>query len=132
MDLPIVGPAKLAPRLKQCPQIHQVHQRKRQPLTVTTVLKKLTGGTESRLVQCDDGKLYVLKMHPNPQGPNVLANEALGSMLMHGLEIFAPRWRSATIDLRTVRLFPDLVMHTYKAESIFPCGIHFGSEYLGG
>jgi len=133
MKLSIVGPAILAPPLKQCTQIHQVHQRKQQTLTVTTVLKKLTGGTESRLVQCDDGKLYVLKMHPNPQGPNVLANEALGSMLMHGLGVLAPRWKLVTIDLRTVRLFPDLAMHTSKAERIFPrCGIHYGSEYLGG
>jgi hypothetical protein len=32
-----------------------------------------------------------------------------------------------------VRFFPDLAMHTAKAESIFPtCGIHFASEYLAG
>jgi hypothetical protein len=52
-------------------------------LTVTTVIRRMSGGSQSRLIQCDDGKLYVLKMYPNPQGPNVLANEALGSILMH-------------------------------------------------
>jgi hypothetical protein len=133
MGYSIVGSTKLASRLEQYPRIHRVHQKQQKTLTVTTVLKKQPGGAQSRLVQCDDGKLYVLKMHPNPQGPNVLANEALGSMLMHGLGILAPRWTTVTIGLKAVRLFPDLAMHNAKAESIFPtCGIHFGSEYLGG
>jgi hypothetical protein len=75
----------------------------------------------------------VLKMHPNPQGPNVLANEALGSILLRGLGFFAPRWRQVTINLKTFRLFPDLAMCMSDGATTFPaCGVHFGSEYLGG
>jgi hypothetical protein len=75
----------------------------------------------------------VLKMHLNPQGPNVLANEALGSILLSGLGFLAPRWRPVTIDLRTVQFFPGLAMETDENETTFPaCGTHFGSEYLGG
>jgi len=92
MDFSIVGSANLASRLAQYPRIHQVHQRQQKTLTVTMVIKKQPGGAQSRLVLCDDGKLYVLKMHPNPQGPNVLANEALGAMIMGGLGLLAPRW----------------------------------------
>jgi hypothetical protein len=102
-------------------------------LIVTTVIRTLRGGSQSRLVQCDDGKLYVLKMHPNPQGPNVLANEALGSTILHGLGFRVPRWAPVTIDLKTIRLFPDLAMQTFDQKNTYPaCGIHFGSEYLGG
>jgi len=60
---------------------------------VTQVIKKMAGGSQSRLVLCDDGKIYVLKMHPNPQGPCVLANEALGASLMEGLGFVTPKWR---------------------------------------
>ena len=63
-------------------------------------------------MRCDDGKLYVLKMNPNPQGPNVLANEALGSILIRGLGLRAPPWKAVTIDLKTVRFFPELAMQT--------------------
>ena len=133
MDLSLVGSTKLASRFKPCPQVLRVGQTHQTVLTVTTVIKQQPGGAQSRLVQCDDGKLYVLKMHPNPQGPNVLANEALGAMIMGGLGLLAPRWKPVTVDLKTVRFFPDLAMHTAENKLIFPaCGLHFGSEYLGG
>ena len=102
-------------------------------LTVTSVIRTQKGGSQSRLVTCDDGKLYVLKMHPSPQGPNVLANEALGSILLRGLGFFAPRWRQVTINLKTLRLFPDLAMSAADGGTTFPeFGVHFGSQYLGG
>jgi hypothetical protein len=34
-------------------------------------------GSQRLLLHCDDGKLYVLKMRPNPQGPDVPAYEVL-------------------------------------------------------
>lgn len=100
-------------------------------LAVVQVVRRMTGGSQSRLVQCDDGKLYVLKMHPNPQGPNVLANEALGSVLMDGLGFLVPRFRPVTINLRALKLFPDLAMETTKGTTYPACGLHFGSEFLG-
>jgi hypothetical protein len=128
-----LGQTRSTPRLGRCPNIHSVSDNRQRILIVTAVIKKQPGGSQSRLVQCDDGKLYVLKMHPNPQGPNVLANEALGSILLRGLGLLSPPWRPVTIDLKTVRFFPDLAMKTSDQETTFPaCGIHFGSEYLGG
>ena len=102
------------------------------PPSVVLVARKQTGGSQSRLVLCDDRKLYVLKMHPNPQGPNVLANEALGSMLLGGLGFSVPPWCPITINLNTLPLFPELTMETVDGSSPPACGVHFGSEYLGG
>jgi hypothetical protein len=99
---------------------------------VVQVVKKQKGGSQSRLVLCDDGKLYVLKMHPNPQGPNVLANEALGSILLSGLGFRVPRWRPITINLKTLPFFPELKMETVDGTKLPACGTHFGSEFLGG
>jgi hypothetical protein len=133
MELSTVGSAKLATRPKHYPLIHRVRQTHQAVLSVTMLIKEQRGGAQSRLVLCDDGKLYVLKMHPNPQGPNVLANEALGAMIMGGLGLLAPRWKPIAIDLKTVRFFPDLAMHSADNKIIYPaCGLHFGSEYLGG
>ena len=100
---------------------------------IVMVIRKQHGGSQSRLVSCTDGRLYVLKMHPNPQGPNVLANEALGSILLHGLGLPTARWGTIRIDLRAVKFFSDLAMDTKSFERQFPaCGLHFGSEHLGG
>jgi len=99
---------------------------------VKSVIKSLPGGSQSRLVLCDDGRLYVLKMHPNPQGPNVLANEALGALLLHGLGLPAPKWKRISIDLHAVELFADFAMTAADNNTSFPmCGLHFASEHLG-
>ena len=99
---------------------------------VVQVVKKQRGGSQSRLVLCDDGKLYVLKMHPNPQGNNVLANEALGATLLSALGFLVPPWRPITINLKTLPFFPELKMETPDGTTLPACGVHFGSEYLGG
>jgi hypothetical protein len=91
----------------------------------------MTGGSQSRLVMCDDSKLYVLKLHPNPQGPNVLANEALGAMLMKGLGLLTPQWRTLRLNLQSLSIFPELVMGSVNGMTLPACGLHFGSEYLG-
>jgi hypothetical protein len=98
---------------------------------VVQVVKRQRGGSQSRLVMCDDGKLYVLKMHPNPQGPNVLANEALGAMLLRGLGLLVPDWRPITINLETLPLFAELVMASAQGNTFPACGVHFGSEFIG-
>jgi hypothetical protein len=101
-------------------------------VSVVTVVNRQRGGSQSRLVLCDDGKLYVLKMFPNPQGPDVLANEALGAILLSGLGFLVPRWRLVTIKLKTLGVFPELTMETTRG-TVFPAfGVHFGSEFLGG
>jgi hypothetical protein len=99
---------------------------------VVMVARRQGGGSQSRLVLCDDGKRYVLKMHPNPQGPNVLANEALGSILLGGLGFQVPSWRPITINLNALALFPELTMEMPHGMQLPACGVHFGSEYLGG
>jgi hypothetical protein len=94
-------------------------------------VKKQKGGSQSRLVLCDDGKLYVLKMHPNPQGNNVLANEALGAVPLSALGFIVPAWRPITINLKALPSFPELTMEA-DGRRLPACGLHFGSEYLGG
>jgi hypothetical protein len=133
MDLSVTASTEASSRLERHPGIHRAQLGRQPILAVTTVIRKQPGGSQSCLVRCDDGKLYVLKMNPNPQGPNVLANEALGSILIRGLGLLAPPWKPVTIDLKAVRFFPELAMYKSSEERIFPaCGLHFGSEYLGG
>jgi hypothetical protein len=133
MGISLVGARQIISPLELPTQIHSRYTSNHSPLTVASVIKAQRGGSQSRLVLCNDGKLYVLKMHPNPQGPNMLANEALGSILLRGLGFLAPRWRQVTINLKTIRLFPDLAMCAADGGITFPdCGVHFGSEYLGG
>jgi hypothetical protein len=99
---------------------------------VVQVVKKQRGGSQSRLVLCDDGKLYVLKMHPNPQGNNVLANEALGAVLLSGLGFRVPAWRPILINLKSLPFYPELTMESAEGHTLPACGVHFGSEHVSG
>jgi len=71
-------------------------------LEIQEFIRPLRGGSQSRLVRCNDGKLYVLKMNGNPQGPNLLANELLGSHLLRGLGLSAPLAVPVYIDQHTI------------------------------
>jgi len=71
-------------------------------LEIEEFIRPLRGGSQSRLVRCNDGKLYVLKMNGNPQGPNLLANELLGSHLLRGLGLSAPLAVPVYIDQHTI------------------------------
>lgn len=55
-------------------------------------MRRLSGGSQSWLIRASDGKFYVLKFALNPQGPNVVFNEALGSLLASHLGIPTPAW----------------------------------------
>jgi hypothetical protein len=133
MAISLLCPQQLLSPPEHYSQLCSLDRSRESILTVTSVVRAQQGGSQSRLVTCNDGKTYVLKMHPNPQGPNLLANELLGSILLHGLGFLAPRWKQLTINLKTIRLFPDLAMCAADGGFTFPaCGLHFGSEYLGG
>jgi hypothetical protein len=54
------------------------------------ILRTMPGGTQSRLALCNDGIQYVIKCPNNPQGPNVLANEAIAARLMSAVGLPVP------------------------------------------
>ena len=51
------------------------------PLTAVRFVRRMRGSSQACLIQCDDGDYYVVKFANNPKGPNLLANEMLGSLL---------------------------------------------------
>lgn len=56
-------------------------------------LRTLPGGARPVLLQASDGMLYVVKFLENPQGPNLLFNEAVGSELFRLAGLSVPEWR---------------------------------------
>lgn len=101
------------------------------PVVVTTVLRQLSGGSQSSLVRCDNGKLYVMKTMSNPQGRQILANETIGAYLMAGIGLPVPPTCHVLLTKMVIEAFPalticgaDLVVRQPEA------GLQFASEYL--
>lgn len=100
------------------------------PLSVVAVLRKMPGCTQSNLVQCDDGRLYVAKLYPNPHNANSLANEAIGASLQSHLKIPTPSWHTLSISRRDIEKFPKLSFDVVGGRQEPEPGLHFATKYL--
>jgi hypothetical protein len=54
------------------------------------MIRRLRGGSQAYMVQCEDEKFYVAKFAGNPQGNRTLINEWLGSHLIKALGVSTP------------------------------------------
>jgi hypothetical protein len=99
-------------------------------IRVTNVIRRMRGGAQSNLVSCDDGKHYVMKMRPNPQGPNILANEALGALLLEGLGLPCPRVAATSVSSTVILKFPMLAFESDQGPRMPQKGLHFASQFM--
>jgi len=69
-------------------------------------IRKLRGGSQPALIKCSDGNFYVVKFLNNPQGPNVLFNEVLGTEIFRLAGLPVPMWRVIHVSRRFFSRFP--------------------------
>jgi hypothetical protein len=100
-------------------------------LSANKYIRKMKGGSQSILVQCDDNRLYVVKMAGNPQGPNVIANEFLGSVIAGAVGL--PVAESMVIHLSDhfIDSEPDCWFELPSGRKRPDAGLHFGSLLVG-
>ncbi|WP_353072156.1 HipA family kinase [Tunturiibacter gelidoferens] len=100
-------------------------------LSANKYIRKMKGGSQSILVQCDDNRFYVVKMAGNPQGPNVVANEFLGSVIAGAVGL--PVAESMLIHLSDhfIDSDPDIWFELPSERKRPDAGLHFGSLPVG-
>jgi hypothetical protein len=64
-----------------------------EPVSIRRVIRPMRGGSQSQLVQCDDGHFYVAKFLGNPQGNRTLVNELVTHRLVMDLGVSTPNVR---------------------------------------
>lgn len=96
-------------------------------LLVEKVLRDMPGGAQTHLALCDDGLHYVIKCPNNPQGPNVLANEFIGSSLLNAIGLPTSEWRFARYPSKHNCSFN----FRHGTHVVLPkCRLHFASRVL--
>jgi hypothetical protein len=100
-------------------------------LSAVKFVRKMNGGSQSILVQCDDHKYYVVKMTGNPKGGNALANEVLGSMVIGAVGLPVAEGRAIYISDRFIDDEPDLWFELPFGNRRPEAGLHFGSLLVG-
>ena len=101
------------------------------PKRVVDVIRRLRGGSQAKLVRGDDGFLYILKCFPNPQGPNILANEWIGSIILNGLGIQCGTPSRLLLEKSIIATFPLLTLDYGDRWEGPRSGIHFASQLAG-
>jgi HipA-like protein len=91
-------------------------------------VRRMRGGSQSSLVQCDVD-FWVVKWQQNPQHRRVLINEAICSELLRRLHIASPEWGCVLADRRFLRSNPELCISLHRGIGKIEPGLHFGSRF---
>jgi hypothetical protein len=101
------------------------------PVHAKRLVRKMRGGAQAHLLECDDGHFYVVKFRNNPQHRRVLINEWLASAFLNYLQISTPE--TAIVDIAAEFVAANAELHIQlgsRRQPIEP-GWHFGSRYPG-
>jgi hypothetical protein len=92
-------------------------------------VRRMRGGSQSHLLRCSDGNLYVVKFRNNPQHTRVLANELFATSLAEFVGLPVAKAMVVEVGARLIRDTPDLDIRFNGCA--FPCeaGRQFGSRY---
>jgi hypothetical protein len=101
------------------------------PVHARRLIRKMRGGAQAHLLECDDGRFYVVKFRNNPQHRRILVNEWLASAFLNYLQISTPE--TAIVDLPADFLASNPGIHIQLGSRHQPIepGWHFGSRYPG-
>lgn len=92
-------------------------------------LRKLRGGTQAHLVQCDDGHFYAAKSPVNPQGIRVLVNEYLGSQVFRSIDIATARVTPIILSQKFLKANPEMAFAFKTNHIALKPGVHLGSRF---
>jgi hypothetical protein len=97
----------------------------------TRLIRKMRGGAQAHLLECDDGHFYVVKFRNNPQHRRVLINEWIGSVFLNYLKISTPEAAIVSLSAPFLEANPDIYIQLGSRHQAVEAGWHFGSRYPG-
>jgi len=101
------------------------------PVNATRLIRKLRGGAQAHLMECDDGKFYVVKFRNNPQHRRILVNEWISAVFLDYLKITAPATAIVNLSPEFLTTHTDAYIQLGSKHIEVQPGWHFGSEYPG-
>lgn len=101
------------------------------PVQATRLIRKMRGGAQAHLVQCDDGHFYVVKFVNNPQHRRILINEWIASVFLDYLQISTPPAAIVNLSPGFLDANPEIYIQLGSRRLAVEPGWHFGSRYPG-
>jgi hypothetical protein len=100
-------------------------------IQVTRFVRKMRGGAQAHLLECDDGYFYVVKFRNNPQHRRILVNEWIASVFLKYLQIATPEIAIINLSADFVAANADVHIQLGSRRQAIESGGHFGSRYPG-
>jgi hypothetical protein len=97
----------------------------------TRLIRKMRGGAQAHLLECDDGHFYVVKFRNNPQHRRILINEWIASVFLNYLQISTPPAAIVSLSAAFLQDNPDIYIQLGSRHQAVEPGWHFGSRYPG-
>ena len=101
------------------------------PVNARRLIRKMRGGAQSHLLECDDGRFYVVKFVNNPQHRRILVNEWVASAFLQFLHISVPEVAFVNLSAEFLQANPDVHLQLGTHRLAVEPGWHFGSAYPG-
>ncbi len=98
------------------------------PVRAQKLVRKMRGGAQSHLLECEDGAFYVVKFTNNPQHRRILINEWLACSFLRYLQIHVPETALIELTPEFIAETPDMYLSIGSRKEPAPPGIHFGSR----
>ncbi len=95
------------------------------------LIRKMRGGAQAHLLECDDGHFYVVKFRNNPQHRRILINEWIASVFLNYLQISTPPAAIVNLSAEFLESNPDVHIQLGSRHLAVEPGWHFGSRYPG-
>jgi len=101
------------------------------PVLAKRLIRKMRGGAQAHLIECDDGHFYVVKFRNNPQHRRILVNEWIASVFLNYLQISTPATAIVNVPGDFLANNPDVHIQLGRHRQPVEPGWHFGSRYPG-
>lgn len=101
------------------------------PIHAQRFIRKMRGGAQAHLIECDDGHFYVVKFRNNPQHRRILVNEWIASVFLNYLQISAPPAEIVDLSPEFLAQNPEIHIQLGSRRLDVEPGWHFGSRYPG-
>jgi len=101
------------------------------PVQAKRLIRKMRGGAQAHLLECDDGHYYVVKFRNNPQHRRILVNEWIASVFLNYLQISTPQTAIVNLTDDFLSSNPEVHIQLGSRRLEVEPGWHFGSRYPG-
>jgi hypothetical protein len=101
------------------------------PVDAVRLIRKMRGGAQSHLLECADGRFYVVKFRNNPQHRRILVNEWIAAAFLRYLHIAIPDTAIVNITADFLEANPEVFIQLGSRKVAVENGWHFGSAYPG-